>query len=71
MSFGARNWTFLHVHRSTVLDGRARRGHQQIGLATQEGWNLQYIAHLRHGFALLGFVHVRQHGNRVLVLDAL
>ena len=53
------------------VDGRAglRRGDQQIGLAAQEGRDLQHVDRLRDARALLGLVHVGQHRQAELVAD--
>ena len=57
MSQGARNWPFLTLMARPVFG----RGHEQIGLAAQEGRDLQHIDRLGDGRALLGQMHVGQH----------
>jgi hypothetical protein len=51
----------LDVHRPA---GGARRL-EQVGLAAEEGRDLQHVRDLRDGGALLGQVHVGEHGQPV------
>ena len=54
---GGEELALLDVDRPAGLAGRQ----QQIGLAAQEGGDLQHVHRLGHGRALLGRVHVGQH----------
>jgi hypothetical protein len=57
MSQGARNWPFLTLIAAPVSPAASR----QVGLAAQEGGDLQDVAGLRPRCALLGRVDVGQH----------
>ena len=57
MSQGARNWPFFTL---IALAGLAR-GEQQVGLAAQEGRDLQHIDRLGGRRALLRRMHIGQH----------
>ena len=46
----------------TALPG-LRSGHQQIGLTTQECWDLQDVDDVTGRSGLLGIMHVRQYGH--------
>ncbi len=56
---GGEELPLLHIDRATGL----RRGDQQVGLAAEEGGDLQHVHRLGHGRALLGRVHVGQGGQ--------
>ena len=56
---GRQELPLLDVDRQT----RARRRDQEIGLAAQEGGDLQHVDRLRRDRALPGLVDVRQHGQ--------
>ena len=62
---GREELALLHVDH---LAG-ARRGHQQIGLAAEEGRDLQHVDGLGHGGALLGLMHVGEHGKASALPD--
>ena len=64
MSQGARNWPFLTL---TGLPG-ARGGDQEIGLAAEEGRDLQDVDRFGDGRALLGLMHVGRDGKAELSL---
>ncbi len=57
MSHGARNWPFLTL---TDLAG-SRRGDEKIGLAAEEGRDLQHVDGFGHGGTLIGLMHVGEH----------
>ena len=57
MSQGARNWPLLDVDRCAGFAG----GQQQVGLAAQEGGDLEDVAGLGRGRAVVGRVHIGQH----------
>jgi hypothetical protein len=56
---------FLYVDGAL---GHASRDHQ-IGLAAQEGWNLQYIRDFSDLGDVCGFVHVGQHWHLHFIFD--
>jgi hypothetical protein len=48
---------------------RPGRGNEEIGLAAEEGWDLQNVHDTCHFGALAILVHVRQHGEAKLPAD--
>ena len=59
MSQGARNWPFFTLMARPVAPG----GQQQVGLAAEEGGDLQHVHRLGRRGALLGGVHVGERGQ--------
>ena len=57
MSSGAMNWPFLTFTARPV----ARGGDDQVGLAAEEGGDLQHVADLGRRLALRRLVHVGEH----------
>src|SRR5271165_2801845 len=58
---------FLNIHRPLAHGG----GHDQISLAAEEGWNLQYVGDFRNFGDIGGFVHIRKHGYVYFIFDLL
>jgi hypothetical protein len=59
MSQGATNWPFLDVDGAAGAAG----GDEEVGLAAEEGWDLQDVGTFCGDFAMRGLVHVGQDGQ--------
>jgi hypothetical protein len=64
MSQGARNWPFL-----TLTTRPFRRGDEEIGLAAEEGGDLQDVDRLGRPARIARLVHVGEHGQAVALAD--
>ena len=62
---GRQELALLHLHRAAGLGG----GDEQVGLAAQEGRDLQHVHHLGHARALLRLVHVGDDGEAERLAD--
>ena len=64
---GGQELTFFHIHHPPGL----RRRDQQIGLAAQEGWDLQDIDDIGYDRTMIPLMNIGQHGNFIGVFDFL
>ena len=65
ISGGERNWPFLTFTALPV----ARGGVQQVGLAAEEGGDLEHVGHLGRGLGLPALVDVGDDRDAELLLD--